>query len=158
VYEPTNVDSADLLALISRLEIFRTDILELYTEIDGLTLKVSKSERMVSSDADERSELRGDALSLLIMGCRMQCAISMEAVGVLEDEALAYSYQLIKLERKATLANSLASFVLCQKLMVAQATLKTSHVWRKSSSQINIVEQSGFKAWCDAIPVRYNFR
>jgi hypothetical protein len=89
----------------------------------------------------------------LIIGYRMLCGVSMDTLGTLENEALAYSNQLIELERKATLSNSFASFVLYQKLSLAQATLKTAHVWRKDSSQINIVERSAFKAWCDAIPV-----
>jgi hypothetical protein len=157
VGEPTNVDSADLSALISRLQEFRTDLVNLCTELHGLILRASNSERMVALDADERSELLGDVLSLLIMGCRMLCAVSMDEVEALEDEALTYSDQMVKLEKKATPANCLAGFVLCQKLIVAQATLNTSHVWRQSSSHVNIVERSRWKAWCDAIPVRCDF-
>jgi hypothetical protein len=157
VCEPSNVDSADLFALIARLQKFRTDLVSLYAELDGLALKASKSEHMILSYADERPELFGDALSLLIMGCRMLCAVSMDAIWVLEDEALTYSDQMVRLEKQATPANCSTGFVLSQKLSIAQATLNTSHVWRKSPSQINIVERSAFKAWCDAIPVDCSF-
>jgi hypothetical protein len=150
---PANVDSVDLFTLIARLRKFRADLVGLCTELDVLSLRALKSEGVVSLDVDERTQLLGDVLSLLIMGCRLLCGVSMDTLGTLENEALAYSNQLIELERKATLSNSFASFVLYQKLSLAQATLKTAHVWRKDSSQINIVERSAFKAWCDAIPV-----
>jgi hypothetical protein len=156
VREPANICPDDLFALIARLRKFRADLMNLCTELDELTLKAFENERIVSLDADERLELLGDALALLIMGCRMQCAVSMDAAGVLEDEALTYSDQLVKLERKATSSNCSASFDLDQKLNIAQATLNTSHVWQKSSSQISTVERSGFKAWCDGINVRCN--
>jgi hypothetical protein len=146
-------DSADLFALTARLHKFRTDLVNVCLELDGMSLRASKSEGTVSSDADERPQLLGDALSLLIMGCRMLCAISMDASDVLEKEALAYSEQLVRLEGKAAPANRLAGFVLMQKLGIARATLDTAQVWRKNPSQTNIAEWSGFKAWCEAIPV-----
>lgn len=157
VREPTNIGSADLCAIIARLQKFRADIVDLSTELDGLTLEASKGECIVPSDADERVELLGDALTLLIMGCRLQSAVSMDEVVALEDKALHYSDQLVILETETTSANSLAVFYLQQKLIIAQATLNTSHIWWKSSSHINIVERSAFKAWCDGITVRCNF-
>jgi hypothetical protein len=157
VCEPANVDSGELFSLIVRLHTFRAETVNFYTELDSLTLEGAKSECVGTPDADERTQMSGDALSLIIMGCRMLSALSMDAFGVLEIEALAYSNQLVNLERKASTANSLAGFALFQKLVVAQATLNTTDLWRKDSSQINRVERSGYKAWCDGIPVRCSF-
>jgi hypothetical protein len=157
VSEPANVDSVKLLALLVRLRKFRAFLVNKYTELTSLSTKASISEIIVPPGADERPELFGDILSLLIMGCRMLCAVSMDEVRVLEDEALIYSYQLVELERKTRAANCLAGFVLCQKLTVAEATLTTSPIWRNSPSSMSIIERRGFKAWCDAIPVRCNF-
>jgi hypothetical protein len=157
VREPSTVDTTQLSALIVRLHKFRADLVGLYAEIDGLAPKASKSEATILPHEDERPEMRGDALSLLIMGCRMLSAVSMDAVRVLEEEALTYSYRMVRLETQATPANCLTGFVLSQKLGVAQATLNTSHVWLKSPSHVNMVDRAGFKAWCDAIPVRCCF-
>jgi hypothetical protein len=154
VWEPENVDSGDLVALIARLRRFRTDLISLRNEFDEVVLKAAENEGFRSLDVDERSELLGGALTLLIISCRMLCAVSMDMVELLEGEARIYSDQMVELESHATSTSCWTGLFLYQKLSVAQATLKTCQVWQKSSPQSNIVERSGFIEWCDAMHER----
>jgi hypothetical protein len=106
----------------------------------------------LASDLDEREELRGGFYSLMIMGCRMLSAVSMDMVGLLENEALNYSGQMVKLESQAKFSDGRTGLFLHQKLGIAQATLNTRGIWQENSSHGNLVEWTGFKAWYDAMP------
>jgi hypothetical protein len=106
----------------------------------------------VASDVDEGAELRGEFFSLMILGCRMLIAVSMNMVEMLESEPLDYKGQLVGIESKTKSSDCRSGLFLHQKLGIAQATLDTRQLWRESSSHAHIVEWSGFKAWYDAMP------
>ncbi|ORY68291.1 uncharacterized protein BCR38DRAFT_422672 [Pseudomassariella vexata] len=103
---------------------------------------------------DNRSELLGTVLTLLIISCRLSGAMSTtRSREMLEEEAQMYAFELRKLNEDVALAKPWAGFYLDQKTYVAEATLGTAAVWMEpGESGKGVVEKWRFEAWCRAIP------
>lgn len=153
VDDPAAISPPDLDELITRIKRFRMDLRKWRVKYNELVLDTADHQHTAASSvSDERCELLGASLTLSILGCRMLSAVSMDIVWCLEKEALIYAEQMVKMHIEVDLTNGWAGFFLCQKVAIAQATLRTKDVWKESSRRSGTIERWIFKEWCEAIP------
>ncbi|KAI1330010.1 hypothetical protein F5Y16DRAFT_364683 [Xylariaceae sp. FL0255] len=135
----------DLPDLRLRLTAFRRELLNWRVEYNMATLSLP-----VSTDGEDiRAELLGSFYGLSISCTRMLCAISIDSLNVLEDEAIVHAKEMVKLECDFENAHQPAvSFYLGQKLLVAKATLATTNCWRAESTRsTDVIPYSKYRCW-----------
>lgn len=137
-----------LAQLKRRLREFRTELLRWHAEYDLIMLTAPPHGGTLAASEDVRNELLSTYYGLTAVSSRLMSAVSTDLIEVLEDEAVAHASHMMKLERDILPTNKWASFYICQKLVVARATLATTDIWRESSKLCtNIIKEHTFKAW-----------
>ncbi|KAI8625035.1 hypothetical protein F5Y19DRAFT_467417 [Xylariaceae sp. FL1651] len=152
VRRPESSKRRDIAQLRKRLREYRGDLLRWHTEYDSTTLTMPIQDGIQAPSEDVRSELLGTCYGLIVTCSRLISAITVELLDFLEDEAVAYSIQMVKLESDISSVNKWASFYICQKIVVARATLATTNAWRESSDRCNdIIGGDKFGYWVSTI-------
>jgi hypothetical protein len=152
VTRPGGNHCPDLVQLRKRLREYRGELLQWHAEYVLATIVAPSHEKPQILSEDIRSELVATCYSLLISCCRLLSAITVDLIDILEDEAVAYATQMMKLESGISSTNKWASFYICQKLVVATATLATTNIWRECSDRrADIITPNKFRAWLSAI-------
>ncbi|KAI1263721.1 hypothetical protein F5Y18DRAFT_438050 [Xylariaceae sp. FL1019] len=137
-----------LAKLRQRLRSFRCSLLRWYADYASTTL--------ISAPVVTRDDIRMDLLAsyyCLIISCsRMLSSITVRSLNILEDEAVAYAHELIKLESVISSKSNLAAFYIAPKLVIAKATLKTTEIWRQSlSTPTDLIERTKFDTWMSMV-------
>jgi hypothetical protein len=149
---PEGAERPDLSKLKKRLREYRVELLKWHTKFDSAVSAVPLCEGTRTPSEDIRTELLASCYGLIIACSRMMSAISVDLVDVLEDEAVAYATEMVKLEMDISSVNKSASFYIRQKLIVAEATLATTDAWRENQDQnAEIMDGSKFEAWVSAL-------
>ncbi|KAI2465832.1 hypothetical protein F4781DRAFT_424511 [Annulohypoxylon bovei var. microspora] len=145
---------SSLEQLRKRLRDYRRELLQWHAEYDSITLVAPPRGEIPAPSEDIRSELLATCYGLFIVCSRLMSAISTGLIEVLEDEAVTHATRMVRLEKDTSLTNRWASFYICQKLVVARATLATTDIWRETLNQpdyTDIIEEYKFGAWWSAI-------
>lgn len=138
----------DVARLRETLREYRNELLRWHAEYDSITLTAPPPGSTPAPSEDVRSELLATYHGLVAITSRLISAVSTDLVEVLEDDAVAHANEMVELERNVLLTNKWASFYICQKLIVARATLATTGMWRESSRHYtNIIDEHTFEAW-----------
>ncbi|KAI1748182.1 hypothetical protein F4782DRAFT_542976 [Xylaria castorea] len=149
---PEGVERPDLSILKRQLREYRVELLKWHTEFGSALSALPLCEGTQTPSEDIRTELLASCYGLLITCSRMMSAISVDLIDVLEDEAVAYATEMVKLEINISSVNKSASFYIRQKLIVAEATLATTDGWRENQDQnAEIMDGSKFEAWVSAL-------
>ncbi|KAI3325320.1 hypothetical protein HD806DRAFT_492649 [Xylariaceae sp. AK1471] len=152
VIRPEGSNCPDLARLRKQLREYRGELLQWHAEYVLATLVTPSHEGTQTPSGDIRSELLATCYGLLISCSRMLSAITVDLLDFLEDEAVAYATQMMKLESDISSTNKWASFYIAQKLVVARATLATTILWRECSDRCTgIIAPNKFRAWLSAI-------
>ncbi|KAI1451356.1 hypothetical protein F4805DRAFT_451717 [Annulohypoxylon moriforme] len=140
--------------LKKQLRDYRKELLQWRAEYDSAALMMPSRGEIPAPNEDIRSELLATCYGLFIICCRLMSAISTDLIEILEDEAVTHARRMIELENDISPVNRWASFYICQKLVVARATLATTDIWREVSRKADftgIVEEDRFEAWWSVI-------
>ncbi|KAI1151299.1 hypothetical protein F4825DRAFT_423333 [Nemania diffusa] len=142
----------DLSKLKKQLREYRGELLKWHAEFDSALSTLPLYEGAQTPNEDIRTELLASCYGLIIACSRMMSAISVDLIDILEDEAVAYATEMVKLETDISSVNKSASFYIRQKLIVAEATLATTDAWRENQDEnAEIIDGSKFEAWTSAL-------
>ena len=101
--------------------------------------------------ADRRLELFGTALTITAISNRLLCAISPSYLDKVEFETERAARGVLGLREKAEVTNYSASFYLCQKAGIAEATIATKSEWDRYKEE-SMMPRAPFENWCRLIP------
>ncbi|KAI1379011.1 hypothetical protein F4677DRAFT_410311 [Hypoxylon crocopeplum] len=137
----------DLTQLMKRLREYRKELLRWHAEYETVMLTTPSRGAQAPSE-DVRGELLVTYYGLFIISSRLMSAISTDLIEVLEDEAVAHATLMVGLENDVSLVDEWAYFYVCQKIIIAGATLATTTIWRENLDQCSdIIEEYKFRAW-----------
>ena len=141
----SNLDSARLSSVASRIHQLRIDLLKWNNDYEALLSHVSRISKG-SAEYDRRCKVFATYLSCIIISSRLLGALSSSERVELEDDTRNYAGQMQDLELEVKSSTSAAALFMAQTLGVAQATLATSKDWLQGEpiAKLESVSPEGF--------------